>query len=201
MERKRNPSEKKALDYRVQHRYVGEYVQRELRSWPKKKQLRNQTYRRRVERSLDRALNKAGVEMEDVSPAPVRRIKSRRYVWGPVPLGEWVAGKLSRRVERTAWNYFKEPYDSQRHRKTFSAILASLTKGRSAHSRALAERFAGLLAGIDPELLKEGRYVLTGAPHYAVARGRQVNTWLQAFFRDEPEWEPRLRAWIIEMVS
>lgn len=96
MERKRNPSATKALDHRVQHRYTGDYLRREVVNWRKKKQLRNQTYRTRIRQSIDRALIDAGADLGDFDPVPVRRVKSQRRFWGPLPLGEWVEEKLAR---------------------------------------------------------------------------------------------------------
>src|SRR6266542_2129249 len=53
---RKNPAEKKALAYRKDHRVAAEYPQLYRRAWPRKKALRNQTYRRQVDRSIDRAL-------------------------------------------------------------------------------------------------------------------------------------------------
>ncbi|MGH2351616.1 MAG: hypothetical protein ACRDJN_08385, partial [Chloroflexota bacterium] len=47
---------KKALAYRKDYRVAAEYPQLYRRARPRKKALRNQTYRRQVARSLDRAL-------------------------------------------------------------------------------------------------------------------------------------------------
>lgn len=194
MERKRNPSAKKALDYRVQQRYVGEYLRREVVNWRKKKQLRNQTYRTRIQQGLDRALIDAGADLGDIDPVPVRRVKSQRRFWGPVPLGEWVEEKLARRTERTAWNFFKQPYRGDRDREPFAAFLFSLTQGRSEHSRQVARVFAGIL-GMTHPLARQDQ----DRRHYRI--GSSAPFWMGRFFQDEPAWEGRLRAWVLERLG
>src|SRR5262249_12554670 len=86
LERKRDPSAKKEVDYRAEHRYAVEYPHLERHNWPKKKALRNQTYRRRLQRSLDHALSEDGKPLEEISTEPVRRVKSKRWS-SAIPLG------------------------------------------------------------------------------------------------------------------
>jgi hypothetical protein len=76
--------------------------------------------------------------LDEISPAPVRRVKSRRF-GGAVPLREWIAKNQTTRIGHVAWNFFKQPYECERDRERFVAFLVSLTEGQSAHSRQLAE--------------------------------------------------------------
>lgn len=120
---------------------------------------------------------------------PRRRLSKWTGRWTPVPLGEWVQQHLATRRHRIAWNFFKEAYEPRRHRKRFARFLTSLTEGRSAASRVLADVFGRLLAGQVP-MSQPGaftRYHRTGS---------NPAHWLRAFFADEPEWEHRLRNWI-----
>jgi len=187
--RRPDPEDKKARSYRKDYRIADEDPQQFRRAWPRKKALRNQTYRRRLHRSLRRALDTAH-ELSDVAPAPVRRVLSK---WtrqgGAVPLGEWVRWKRATRLHRIAWNFFKEPYDSPCHRLPFARFLASLTEGRSAYAAELAAIFRGVLAG-------QGPMDQSGDFSRYHRFGDDAPAWLHQFFRDEPAWEPRLRAWI-----
>ncbi len=77
---------------------------------------------------------------------PWRRSGGSRYEkWGAIPLGEWIEGQREQRVQRTASNYFKRPYDSGRDRKAFAGVLAAITQGTGSYSRAIAHLFAGWL--------------------------------------------------------
>jgi len=128
-----------------------------------------------------------------VSPAPVRRVKSHRW-HGAVPLGEWVERKHSTRIHRVAWNFFKQPYWSDRDRERFAAFLAALTEGRRGQARDLARIFAGVLRGEAP-MEQEGSF----NRYHRV--GSDAPRWLQMFFRDEPQWEVRLQAWITAILG
>ncbi len=156
MSERKSPSEERATDYGRQRRFAGENPHRFRRSWPAKKQLRNQHYRRLVERSISRALA-AAEELDEVAPATVRRRKSTWSSWGwtgnrfrTASLGEWIAWKQRARIERTAWNYFKGSYDSERDRTSFGRFLASLVTGRSEYSCQLALWFGQILEGTEP---------------------------------------------------
>ena len=166
---------------------AADYPQRERKSWPQRKALRNQTYRRQVQRSIARSLAPAE-ELGDVAAAsPRRRLSVRRHA--AVRLGTWVRWGLATRVHRTGWNFFKERYDAARHREAFVGFLRAVTQGRPARQPLLVELFTGLLDGRAPMDLpgEFRRYHRTGTD--AVAGVRE-------FFRDEPEWEGRVRRWV-----
>jgi len=194
MSERKSPSDEKATEYGRQRRFAGENPHRFRRSWPAKKQLRNQQYRRLVERSISRALATAE-ELDEVAPAPVRRRKSTWSTWGwtgnrfrTAALGEWIAWKQRARIERTAWNYFKRNYDSERDRTSFGRFLASLVTGRSEYSCQLALWFGQILEGTEPTWvhgpMRNFSFVV-GLPEF-----------LRAFLKDDPAMEAPLRAWI-----
>ena len=193
--RRANPTEKKALAYRKDHRIWTKYPQLERRSWPKKKALRNQTYRRQVSRSLIPALEVVTPQIEDFSPSVPRRRKSR---WGALrqamPLGEWVKGRERKRLSligrKMLGNFHRE-----RHRKRLVPFLESLIQGRSDLSREFARSFAVLLS-------------LRQRPpggRWSASRERAVlnlYSWigpLDQLLEEQPEWEAKLRAWIEEV--
>src|SRR6185436_5879905 len=114
---------------------------------------------------------------------PVRRDQVRK--WGVVPLGEWVQGRLHMRVYRTAWNFFKRPYQPELHRERFIAFLNQLTQEHTASTRQIAQLFAELLE--PPEPITQADYI---------AQADRRSAWLRAFLQDVPEWDARLRTWI-----
>jgi hypothetical protein len=184
--RRLTPQEKKRRADHQDHRVGVEYPHLHRCSWPKKKALRNRSYRRQL-----KAVRAPGVPLEDVSPAPVLRRKStwtRRH--GVVPLGRWVRMTLATRLHRTDWNFFKEPFVRERHYARFAAFLATLPEGTSNTSHDLACMFEAVLNGQDPLDQWQGHKFL-GRP-----MGSNPAQWLRAFLQDAPEWEPRLRAWI-----
>jgi hypothetical protein len=99
----------------------------------------------------------------------------------PYTLKEWVTSSLEVRVQSAGDRYFAEAYNPDRHQKRFSRYLQTILSGRSAKSAEVASFYEAVL---NPSSLEEER-------HHARRRA-----WLRAFFRDEPEYERKLRAWI-----
>jgi hypothetical protein len=71
--------------------------------------------------------------------------------------------------------FFREAYDSDRHRVLFVRFLEAVVAGGVAPSTELAEQFKELL---NPR------------------RANQATEFLEAFFVDEPKWRDRLQSWI-----
>ncbi len=111
--------------------------------------------------------------------------------WTNPTLGEHVQQALEKRVQRVAWNFFKHPYDTDRHRQPFARFLAALTAGRRGHSGEMARRF-GLI--LDAPMRADPGPVRVWPPSLS-----QNHQWLSAFFADEPDWKPKLRSWIAEV--
>jgi hypothetical protein len=116
--------------------------------------------------------------------------RKRIAKWRTTSLGDWVEQRLDDRVLRTGGRFFTKPYDSRVHRAPFVAFLSSLVEGSSGGSRALARRFAMLLAPLD----RPGATMVYGGcwPPRLDANRR----WLGDFFEDEPDWRARLSAWV-----
>jgi hypothetical protein len=183
LKRKRTPQEKKALSYEKDYIVEAEYPHLFRRSWPRKKRGVNRRERRKAQQQLTH-LNLQHDE-EDLAEVPAKPVRHRKiYRWGPIRLKEAVQYRLEGRARRVGWNFFKQPYSSQKHRVPFIAFLRTLLADtKSEHAREVARTLS--LVFVPPV---DRRAWAWGGP--------QKWAWLQAFFRDEPEWEPRLRAWI-----
>lgn len=181
------------LSYKRDRRIAAEYPQAFRRYWPLKKARASRKYRRQVAQVLNEVKEQARPEdggdgeYFHIQPTPVRRDEVQK--WEPNrPLREWVDSRLQQRVEFTARNFFKQPYDRALHRDRFVRFLSTLTQGHSITSRKLARRFGALLQPPEAADSVEQR-----PPDY---RGKHDQLWLQAFFRDEPAWERNLRDWV-----
>lgn len=190
--RRANPAEKKAIAYRKDHRTATKCPHRERRSWPKKKALRNQTYRRQVARSLAPASGAVAPDIEDFSPLPpLRRTSKWSASHEAVLLGEWV----DRRQNKRTWLIGRKLLANlhrDRHRKRLVPFLESLIQGRSELSRKLARSFALVLdpTPMSPRGRRGQPLARTAIDWYA---------WLGALdqlLEEQPEWERKLRAWI-----
>jgi hypothetical protein len=87
---------------------------------------------------------------------------------------------LNKRASRIGWNYFKEPYETRKHRQKFIRFLESNILNSSRMAKRYAAFFESVLDRADRSYTKQNR-------------------WLREFFEDEPEWENRLKAWIREI--
>lgn len=165
-----------------------EYPHAFRRQFPRKRAIANRLERRKVRQQLNGLAAPEHQEERDIMPLrPVRRPIVRKWSYSAVPLKEWIKDRHEFRASRTAWNFFKQPYDSQYHRQRFANFLQTLTSNhnKSPHTTTVAKTFQLVL----------------NAPERSVWRNNILHidrryTWLQAFFKDEPLWEARLRDWI-----
>ena len=149
----------------------------------------HQAYRRRLHQLLDTlpASTKGDFLDDKVDPGTVVREEVRK--WPVAPMGEVVRKRLEARAVKTAWNFFKRPYNSSPDQRRFSRFLASQLEGHSDHSQELALLFQKALLGpVNAER--------SAGPQFGVPNWEMYQDWLYAFFKDEPEWEVRLRTWI-----
>lgn len=191
MPTRKSPAEKKVLAYQKDHIVNAEYPHAFRRQWPVKKARANRAFRRQAHQLLNE-VDSATLDQDDSGEVQLETVR-RRVVrkWGsPAPLGAWVEERKRLRVVRTAHNFFKTPYASHQHRERFTAFLATLVEGRAGNSRELAVFLNDLLDA--PESAERPPY-----PYGASPGQRQ---WLTAFLYDSPEWEPRLRAWIRQLL-
>jgi len=184
-----SPPEKKDRAYREDHVVTSEYPHAFRRQWPRKKARSHRAYRRRVNQLLGRlpeTHNDEDDRREDSTAESVRRTIARKD--GVITLREYVIRTHERRVRTTAWNFFKTPYDASTHRPRFAAFLSEITKGDTPYLREVATFFGDMLDGV--AVGYSGR-PLPPSPRHV--------DWVKAFLRDEPDWEPRLRAWILRV--
>jgi hypothetical protein len=190
---RRTPQEKKASKYKKERRTGA--LHGYVKSYPKTKARINRASRHEANAVLKGAGIKSlesAVELTDeraitrerlqhsVERAPGAYFKAYQHT-----LREWVDSRLEGRVQSAGRDrYFARPYNSEMHRERFGSYLQTTLSGRSAKAAEIARFYAEVLS---PSGVEEERY------H---ARWR---VWLRAFFRDEPEYEHKLKAWIREM--
>lgn len=194
MKRPETPQEKKATAYEKDHVIVAEYRGAHFKGYRRAKAFAMREERRKTRAILSASVRLGDDDMRgDLGSRPVRRKKITKQFARPVPLGEHVAERLRTRKKRVGWNFFHAPYRSSRHRESFVAFLGALIQGKSGDAVALAERFRGYL---DP-----GPLPVNHIERYRWNFNRHMNRWFQAFFEDEPEWEPRLRDWVERLIG
>lgn len=167
MSERRSPREKKEDSYRHEWRARSRIDQSALRIG-----------RRRRKAGINRANRRvARVELADLSDERKDVIIPERPPWRrwhvPVRLDRWVESRLDSRREHAGWNYFKEPYESERHRRRFAAFLAAVVETRGDEARHLAPTWQDRLED-----------------HF------RARPWLDSFFQDEPAMRDALDSWM-----
>ncbi len=190
--KRKTPQEKKELLYEKERRTGS--LHGYVKTYPKTKARISRASRHEA----NVALKSAGIEsseqaVEVTDDQAITRERLRRSIKRvpggdfkayPYKLKEWVENRLEGRVKIAGDRYFSEPYDSLTHRKRFKRHLQTILSGRSANSAVVAGFYEDVLNPSDLEAEKDH------------ARRR---LWLQAFFKDEPEYELQLSEWIAEM--
>ena len=186
MGRRKTPQEKKQNAYKKDVISVEEYPKSKATGRARAKAGANRAYRSKVRSLLSDPSDPDSLEAKGVS-----KIR-RKQVWKTqvVALGEAVRSKLQKRRDRLGWNYFKDVYSSGLHRERFISILEPIVAGRTEESHEISLVFQEILEGEELASRKQVNYGHTLT---------QRNAWLRAFFKDAPEWEPKLRKWISKM--
>lgn len=189
---RKTPQQKKNEQYKKESRTGSSHGY--VKSYPETKARINRAYRHEANTilktagiaSLDQAVEVTdeksvthGRIRHSVKRAPGSHYKAHRY-----SLEEWVKDRLEKRVQFAGVRYFDHPYDSQLHRKSFKKYLQSLLSGRSSRSASVASFYKTVLYPQDVD-----------TANYHERR----RDWLRSFFRDEPDYERRLDAWIDEL--
>ena len=190
--KKKTPQEKKELLYEKERRTGS--LHGYVKTYPKTKARINRASRHEANAVLKSAgieSSEQAVEVADEQSITrerlqrsINRVPGGDFKARPYKLKEWVENRLDNRVKFAGDRYFAEAYNSAAHRVRFRKYLQTILSGRSAISAAVAAFYEDLL---NPPNLEVEKY------H---ARRR---LWLQAFFKDEPEYELKLRVWIAEM--
>jgi hypothetical protein len=186
----RNPTDKKQIAYKKDHVYHAESQQAFRKTWPLVKAWSKRAERHKVREKLILLTDADDDNRADFALKPVRRKKVQKFA-PVVPLGESVRERLRKRGEWLGWNLLKVSYSSDAHRDRFIALLDVVMRMEGEAPRGFATLIAPvLLPGV---LLDDYGRIRQPAPRLA--------TWLHAFFADAPEWEPRLRAWVENMLA
>jgi hypothetical protein len=186
----RNPTDKKQIAYKKDHIYHAEYPHAFRKTWPLVKALSKREERHKVREKLTLLLDSDDDDQADFAQKPVRR-KGVRKIASVVPLGESVQRRLRKRGEWFGWNLLKAPYSTDEHRDRFIALLESVMRMDGESPRGFA-RIIGPVLLPEPVHDQWGR-IRKPSPH--------LQAWLRTFFADAPEWEPRLRAWVENVLA
>ena len=190
---RKTPQEKKDLQYKKErragahHGYVKSYATTKARINRAPRREANAILRGSGIKSLENAdevTDEQAITRErlqhSVERAPGVDFKAEQHT-----LREWVLSRLEGRVQFAGGDkYFARPYNIAMHREKFCKYLEAILSGRSAKSAEVA-RFYGKV--LSPSDVEEERLTT------------KWRVWLQAFFKDEPEYESKLRAWMREM--
>ncbi len=186
--RRKTPAEKKRLAYTKDHILRVEYPNAFRRYWPRRKAAASRKERRHVRRLLSDLLPEQHIEARLTMPLrPVRRDQVQKWAGSAQPLETHFRHRHFMRVYRTAWNFFKRPYDPVRDKTRFIAFLTQITQEKTTYTTRVAIMFQELLY---PPLT-------TTSQQYS-SRNDHRGLWLHAFLLDEPGWKTRLEAWIEE---
>jgi len=96
--------------------------------------------------------------------------------------------RTSGRAADALGHFFSQPYNPTLHRDRFALLVTEAMVGHGLYARSIAQCLNEILA--DPPLpLAPGR-------QWRV-RSYRERDWLAAFLCDAPDWDERLRAWIV----
>jgi hypothetical protein len=153
-------------------------------SWekPSSKAFLNRSVRKGANQALAAVSHEAadndGAADAVLGPVTSRELRSftrkRLRKWGVTRLGDYVAKRLERRYDQELGFWGRTGYDRNR----ISATPSSWQKNRNKHWPRRAEYLLKLL----------------GEAHCRHRRGE----WFSDFLGDEPQWEERIIAWVLE---
>lgn len=177
MKRRRlTPQDKKRNRYDKDYVLNVEYPHNFRKSWKEGMREENRHYRRKVKQQFNNIDN---CEYEIKS---IHRKKYKKSLWDVRTVRARVEAQLDQRRIRQAWSYFKQPYNSKLHRQDFVYFLSLLIESKSVQAQRAALEISNWL-----NLSPTDFFYRWNQWHYE---------WLQNFFKDEPEWELRLKQWI-----
>lgn len=190
--KRKTPQVKKELLYEKERRTGS--LHGYVKTYPKTKARINRASRHEANTALKSAGIESSVQAVEVTDdqavtrerlqRSIKRVPGGDFKARPYKLKEWVTNRLEGRVQFAGDRYFAESYNSETHRKRFRKHLQTILAGRSANSAAVARFYEDVL---NPSNLEVEKY-------HAKRR-----SWLQAFFKDDPEYELKLSVWIAEM--
>lgn len=190
MSKIKNPLEKKQVSL-IKDRFVpAEYPHAFRRQWPRKKKIATRQMRHTLNQLTHQAI--AGGDFEAGEARFDKGFFNRRQKltkWGTLSLGEQIKRTSGSRLVRLAWNYFKEPYDSSKHREGFQRVIETLVNGKTPAS---AKQATWVRYWLMAEQVETTRIL---HPKYFSWRSGRAR-WLAAFFADEPAYRKLLQDWV-----
>jgi hypothetical protein len=172
MKRSLTPQEKKALAYRLDHvEATSESRHGFRRAWPKKKARAHRLTRRSIRQDLGAA--SARVDADNLRVV-AKRGKARPRKWGATPLGEHVSQRKQVRLRRAGERVAK------RNARLPVGLRNLLVHQPGENKWAL-------------QVARELKRFLRAGP---TERRRTNRSWY-VFFRDHPEWEGKVAAWLL----
>ncbi len=179
MSRPRDPEAEKNMDYERQSRSSsGESRHAERKNRPKRRARAHRAERRGVQQALDVGVGRFDPDQTEQVMNAVAEVPIPYFIiWPPLSLGDHLADRRRYRAAEAGRIFFRETYNSARHRVEFARFLQAVVDGGVAPSKELAEHFA------------DQRWSL------------RRDQFLEAFFRDEPKWRGRLERWIAKTLE
>lgn len=113
--------------------------------------------------------------------ADIRLKKCKKLLWEIKTVRERVQTQLDQRCRRQIANCFWQPYNSQVHRQEFIRFLSLITQSKSSQAQKTAWQMRD--------------WLYPSASDYFYQCNYRRHKWLQEFFKDQPEWELRLKKW------
>lgn len=184
MRRRKPPGQSKVEEYSNEKRHKAWHSSKaDRRNRPLSKAIEQRSHRRKVKQVFPSQPSAVEPDTADAmtseATTPVHELWYR-YSSTAVPLAEHLRRSRSRRLRATGRHFFRYLYTPAVHREPFGRFLEDVLAGGTGDTVELARLFQ--------DILDNSGTAYVGWP----AR----SAWLHEFLQDEPQWEPRLRAWI-----
>ena len=178
--RTQSPQDKKDLSYRKESRInSGESRHGERKNRPRPRAQTHRAYRRHIRQVLSNSHQEIDSKAADAIMDDALNVRRPSFViWPPTRLGNYVLDRLRYRAHETGRKFFRCTYHPEKHREAFARFLESVVTNGSGPNVELAKRFHRIINGTGKEA-----------------------AFLRAFLQDAPEWEPKLTAWIEQVLG
>lgn len=173
--RRLTPQEKKQNRYDKDYVLSVEYPHSFRNSWKDGMREETRHYRRKVKQRFN------DIDSCEDAVKDIRLRKCKKASWDIKTVRERVQTQLDQRRRRQIWNCWRQPYNSKLHRQKFVRFLFLITKSESWQAQKTA--------------LEIRDWLYSSPNDYFYKWNQRQHQWLQEFFKDEPEWELRLKEW------
>jgi hypothetical protein len=182
--RQRSPQEKKELSYKRDRRPPTENLPASGKDSPKKKVFATRAYRHKFTEALQNVDAETALEGDEpllVEVLSVRRREVKKFSLSS--LRDNIRNKWGKRARVELVNFFRKPYDSESHQKTFTGFLETQMRTDTV--------FAEELAFYIDDLFK----LTSQRPKREYELPDDYKQWFKAYLADNPTIEARLREW------